>query len=169
MKIFRCIVKTFTNLIFIAMILLFAGGIWMNISDIEYRVVLSGSMEPDIMTGSICFIDMSVPYEDIQEGDIIVFSQGNAYVTHRVISVKEEGFVTKGDANTCSDGLSTTKENYYGQNIYSIPHLGYFLMELKSRRGLIIWITCCIALIISNKLCDMWVRNQQQLIEQEKI
>lgn len=95
----------------------------------EPRIVMSGSMEPTIKTGSICWINKNAAYEDIKEGDIIAFgieSDGETVlVTHRAINITEEGIETKGDNNDDSDGVTTTKDNFVGQNILAIPYIGY--------------------------------------------
>ena len=80
------------------------------LAGIRPYVVLSGSMEPVIRTGSLCFVYRRADYEDICTGDIIAFHvQGGNLVTHRVIAVTEEGLETKGDANELSDGITTTE------------------------------------------------------------
>lgn len=99
-------------------------------------VVLSGSMEPSIKTGSICFVDERASYEKVHTGDMIAFQlkTGNM-VTHRVISVTEMGLETKGDANDFSDGITTTKTNFKGKTIFSVPYLGYFSTYLRTMQG----------------------------------
>ena len=95
----------------------------------EPRVVMSGSMEPAIKTGSICWINKNAAYEDIKEGDIIAFaieSDGESVlVTHRAISITDEGVETKGDNNDESDGITTTKDTFVGENVFAIPYIGY--------------------------------------------
>ena len=47
-------------------------------------VIVSGSMEPTIMTGDAILVK-EVPQSEIKENDIISFSQGEMIVTHRII------------------------------------------------------------------------------------
>ncbi len=98
---------------------------------IRCYIVMSGSMEPAIPTGSVCFVNTCVKYEDIQEGDVIAFFHGGGMVTHRVLSVTDEGLETKGDANGRSDGITTGPENFHGKTIFHIPYVGYGLMLCK--------------------------------------
>ena len=84
MKIFKAIINGILSLIVVItvllLILLFIG--------IEPFVVLSGSMEPKIETGSLCFINKKVKYEDIEENDIIAFKMSDkTLVTHRVVEI----------------------------------------------------------------------------------
>ena len=121
---------------------------------VETYIVRSGSMEPVIKTGSLCFIDTYVDYSEIEENDIIAFRRANLLVTHRVTKISDEGFITKGDSNTYADGLTTTSENYVGKNIFSIPAIGYVLGWIQTKRGKVICLTlavimCCFQLGIS--------------------
>lgn len=98
MKILNRIITFVTTVFVIIACIVFAATAICKIGNIEPRIVLSGSMEPKIHTGSICFINKKVPYDKIKTGDIIAFKAGkNTMVTHRVISVTNSGFETKGD------------------------------------------------------------------------
>ena len=69
MKIVKGIINVFTTLIISVggiFLILYAFGI------IPY-VVLSGSMEPTIKTGSLCFVNKHTDIENIKEKDIIAF------------------------------------------------------------------------------------------------
>lgn len=94
-------------------------------------IVTSGSMEPLIPVGSLCFIDTLYPMEELQLGDIIVYKQPTQKVIHRIVGITKEEIRTKGDANNYIDGLPTTKENYYGKYLYSVPKIGYFIHSLQ--------------------------------------
>ena len=109
--------------------------------------VKSGSMEPAIHVGSVCFVNENTPFEDIKEGDVIAFKVEGTMVTHRVVDVSDEGLQTKGDANDAKDGY-TTKENYVGKNIFSIPELGYATEFIQTTSGKIIIATVVVALIL---------------------
>ena len=90
------------------------------------------------------------PAKQIKENDIIAFKipTGNK-ATHRVIRITEEGFETKGDANEDADGFITTKETYYGKNIFSIPKLGYVIKATQTKKGKVILITIIIVLLVA--------------------
>lgn len=100
----------------------------LKIAGILPFVVMSGSMEPEISTGSLCFVNTNVSYERIEKGDIIAFSTGgDIYVTHRVISVETDGFLTKGDGNDKVDLWIVKEDNYKGKTVAWIPYIGYIL------------------------------------------
>ena len=119
---------------FLAVILLFFLPRLFHISQ---HVVLSGSMEPAIKTGSLCFIDHRVGYETIKEGDIIAFGRiDGSLVVHRVVRKDQGKMNTKGDANEAEDLSFVTSKEYLGKAVLSIPCLGYaaaFLQRKESR------------------------------------
>ena len=65
-------------------------------------VIVSGSMEPTIMTGDAILVK-EVSEDEIKTNDIISFSQEGTIVTHRITEMIEENGVkkykTKGDNN----------------------------------------------------------------------
>ncbi len=128
------------NGFFIISILLFVFVNTVQYFGINLYIVRSGSMEPEISTGSLCMINMNYPYEKIQCGDIIAFESGNMLVLHRVIQVTDEGLITKGDNNQVDDGMTTTEVNYVGKNLGAIPYLGYFVFWIQTRRGKLMFI-----------------------------
>lgn len=96
-------------------------------------VVLSGSMEPQIHTGSICFINTRASYEDVEAGDVIAYeAASDMVVTHRAVRVTRTGIETKGDANDVSDGITTTKDNFKGKLVFDIPRAGYLIWGIKN-------------------------------------
>ena len=112
--------------------------------------VVSGSMEPTIPTGSLCLVNIRRPYAQIEEGDVIVYvrKSDGLRIIHRVVAVSDAGLVTRGDANSIDDGLSTTAENYYGTSLFHIPVLGKLAMKAKTPVGLAIIGVALIAVIV---------------------
>ena len=66
MKILNRIITFVTTVFVIIACIVFAATAICKIGNIEPRIVLSGSMEPKIHTGSICFINKKVPYDKIK-------------------------------------------------------------------------------------------------------
>ncbi|MDO5540165.1 MAG: signal peptidase I [Eubacteriales bacterium] len=96
--------------------------------------VISPSMSPAIMTGSIVYVQKRA-FEDIEEGDIITYRIKNTEttITHRVTEKNEteKEFYTKGDANKTADAKAVRYEDVLGVVRLSLPFLGYaaFLLE----------------------------------------
>ena len=92
------------------LILIISGSLFTIVSPFfgwRTEVVISGSMEPAIQTGSVVIVRPIVP-DTIQKGDIIMFSSLDmtSLTTHRVVNAEYEPtlqFITKGDANKNSD------------------------------------------------------------------
>lgn len=105
-------------------------------------IVQSGSMEPEIPTGSVIVI-YDVDISELEKEDIITFGSGNSPVdgereltTHRIIDVQstQNGyqFRTKGDNNEDPDPTTVSGEQVVGQHAFTVPYMGYLLVELRS-------------------------------------
>lgn len=145
LKVIKAVINALMTMILIFGIIF----VLLYVIGIEPFVVESGSMQPTIQTGSLSFINKNVDYEKIKENDVIAFrAQTGNLVTHRVIKITDVGFETKGDSNDVSDGVSTTKDNYIGKNIFSIPKAGFLVKIIQTPRGKIILITFIILILI---------------------
>jgi signal peptidase len=96
--------------------------------------VMSGSMEPRIETGAVCYVDTKT--EDYHTGDIITFRTGGKTVTHRIIGKSGNAFMTKGDANRVSDPWTVGADQIIGKARLSIPKMGYLIKNLQTRAGM---------------------------------
>lgn len=94
-------------------------------------VVMSGSMEPNLPTGSLCFLDSKAEMEDIETNDVITYSLLDSYITHRAVNISEAGIETKGDANNVKDIGIVTDDNFEGKILGHVPYLGYVLFFIK--------------------------------------
>ncbi len=149
MKIVKGIINVLTTLI------IGIGGLILvlYLFGIVPYVVLSGSMEPTIDTGSLCFINKNADYEDVKEKDIIAFKLSDGtLVTHRAIEITETGIVTKGDNNDGADSNQVKKDNFVGKNLFWIPKVGYAVKAFQSTKGKIIVITSIVLLFAAGFL-----------------
>lgn len=115
-------------------------------------VVRSGSMEPNIPTGSVVFVNKNAT-EDIRVGDIVTFGlavgdDNGVLVTHRVYKIDDEKNMiqTKGDANNNPDGFMA-KDAIVGKVICYIPKIGFLLGSFQSNYG---YIMIILALMLLN-------------------
>jgi signal peptidase len=149
MKIVKKVINVLTTLIIVIggiFLLLYAFGI------VPY-VVLSGSMEPTIDTGSLCFINKHADIENIKKDDIIAFKlRDGTLVTHRAVEITDEGITTKGDNNNDVDSNIVKKENFVGKNLFWIPKVGYLVKAFQSTSGKIIIITSIVLLFAAGFL-----------------
>lgn len=100
-------------------------------TDFDLRIVQSGSMEPEIKTGSMIFIRSADEYK---VGDVITFTpeiEDRTPITHRIIDKDEvdgeDVFITKGDANRTHDIQPINEKRIMGKMIFSIPYIGYVI------------------------------------------
>lgn len=116
--------------------------------DTRYEPVYTGSMEPAIPVGGIVVIKPVDP-ETLREGDIICFQLSQpTSITHRIINITDEGFITKGDANEDPDQWTVRKENVIGKVIFTIPFIGYLGYFVRTPIGFILLIILPAGLII---------------------
>lgn len=87
--------------------------------------VLTGSMEPTISTGSLIVVK-ELDKEDINVNDIvtIVSEETKSVVTHRIVELNGENYVTKGDANNTIDSFKVNYDMIVGKVILVIPFIG---------------------------------------------
>lgn len=120
--------------------------------DMNPYVIVSGSMEPELPVGSLCMIDCQQKEPD--EGDIISYKAGDSVITHRVVEVTDEGYVTKGDANDSKDPGVVKQKQVFGICVFSIPKAGYAVMFLRSLKGIILTITFVICFSLLGRLLE---------------
>lgn len=99
-------------------------------------VILTGSMEPDIMPGDIVIVDKGGS-SSVNVGDVVMYySEDGIYITHRVIEKAEregvEQFITKGDNNPSADAKSVSPDQIQGRVIGTIPKLGKLALYLRT-------------------------------------
>jgi len=109
----------------------------------QLKTVLSGSMEPTFLTGSIIGVKplSSEERNTLKKDDVITFkSNEEILVTHRIIGVTKSGqnvlYETQGDNNDAPDNDLVLSENVVA--IYSgftLPYIGYFINFAQSREG----------------------------------
>lgn len=105
----------------------------------DVYAIVSGSMEPEIPTGSLVYA-APAEAEKIVPGDVIVFVGGqgeSTVITHRVVENHEqdEEFVTRGDANADNDVTPIPYRNLIGKMKAHVPVLGLFLPVISTLRG----------------------------------
>lgn len=104
----------------------------------EIYGILSNSMEPEIMTGSIVYVEQ-VNADEIQVNDVITYkmnSDSNILATHRVVSIEDDTFITKGDHNKSVDAQPVGFNRLLGRVVLSIPFFGSLSLFTQSSVGL---------------------------------
>lgn len=113
-----------------------------NFLGIKTYVIISGSMEPSLQIGDIVIVKKVVQNE-LKQGDIISYRQGQSVITHRIAEViDKEGEVeykTKGDNNNAEDSGIISYEMIEGKVVKHISQIGKIAIILQ-KKGTIIFI-----------------------------
>lgn len=102
-------------------------------------VVLSGSMEPTFKVGSIIYT-RDCKEDELEVGDIITFKLSDgSYVSHRINSIENGLYETKGDANDSPDVKKLKYSDIVGKDMnIMIPYLGYYVQFVNSHMYLVV-------------------------------
>ncbi len=135
-------------------------------------VVLSGSMEPTYEVGSVIY-HKKVDEEKLRVGDVITFTYDKEpFITHRIVSIKNGYFETKGDANNIADYKKIEYKNIQGKVAkFYLPVLGYYVNFVNNHLyyvGVIIIILVSEFLLGSVKTIDIDKRKGKEVKTNEK-
>ena len=133
------------NCVIVILIVLGVAFLALFVFGIRPYVVLSGSMEPKISTGSIVFVNQNVTFAELKKDDVITFKSGDVMVTHRVHEVQGDKIITKGDANESPDIGYVTAANLAGKDVYAAPKLGFLVEFIQSWQG---WVVSGVVLVL---------------------
>lgn len=168
-KIFNVIYYLFLSAIAVIALLLLVS-VFPIAGNFRVLVVLSGSMEPAISTGSIVVVKPAAGYK---AGDIITFgkiSRRETPVTHRIKEIKNTGaaqtFVTKGDANDAADLREVRPGEIAGKMLFTVPYVGYAINAAKKPWGFALIIIIPALLIIFDEIKK--IRDQVKKMKQDK-
>lgn len=137
------------------------------IAEFPYKgyIILSGSMEPAIKTGSVVITESRDFYG---KGDIVSFKvSGNEknVVTHRIASVTygttyfgSATYTTKGDANNAEDTQPLKQEDIIGRVVIVIPYLGYASDFLKRPQGFLLFVIVPATILIYEELKSIYLQ-----------
>lgn len=137
--------------------------------------VLSGSMddgsEDCIRKGDMIFI-RETPAKELAVGDIVTFSIGDEFVTHRIVELVYEGdtltgIITKGDANNTTDGTIPI-EDVCGRYFQRVGNLGNVAIFLQTPLGIVIVVGIPVLAYIAVDLVQRQLRHSKDQTLREK-
>lgn len=182
MKILKIVLKVIYNTIFI---LLFISATFIILTSYKvingynFYVVMSGSMEPKIHTGSIVGVKENSEYNIDDVITIKMENDPSQTYTHRIKEInKDENenitYTTKGDANETEDPDKADKDLVIGKVFISIPLIGYIINFAKQPTGFILMIVVPSIIIIASELNTIkeegirYLNNNRKKINSEK-
>ncbi len=152
MKTVKRILKIFYSVLF-AIFIIIALFIILTTTNLvkgyNFYVVMSGSMEPSIKAGSIVGTKEKDEYT---KGDVItvmVNNDPNNTYTHRIVEIKEDSYITKGDANEDNDADPAFKDSVLGSVFITIPLMGYIVNFAKQPTGFLLMVIVPAVIIIA--------------------
>lgn len=129
-------------------------------------IVLSGSMEPSIMTGDMVFVKETDP-DSLKVGDVIAYKSGSSVVTHRIVEVKSENgetrYVTQGDANNAADQSLVKPADVEGIYQRRVAGAGNLAMFMQTTTGMILFVVCPLVLFV------LWDVIRRQLESRKEV
>lgn len=145
-----------TCYVLISMITARAKNRPVNLFGTSYAIVLTDSMEPEIMTGDLIFF-RNYDFDKIREGDVIVFIAGNGFdedvrgknIVHKVVTVTPDGLVTKGVHYSNADADLVTADNFLGLCTGHSAFWGAFFTFMSKFGILILIVLFAVPFIIS--------------------
>lgn len=133
-------------------------------------VVQSGSMEPEIGTGSVVIVK---PAKSYAVGDVITFgprSKTKSPTTHRIVEVKADGnFVTRGDANNAEDMRTVSRYEVIGKVLFSVPYIGYAVAAAQKPWGFVAIVVIPAVIIIWEEAGKIWAELKKKKDYAERV
>ena len=149
MKAFKIISRIFSIILIIILTTVLASNLYLmmarkngnpnpTVFGYSTAVVISGSMAPVINVEDMVIIKKT---DDYQVGDIISYSTGKSMVTHRILEITPDGYITKGDANNSQDVAPIPPIAVTGEVIKTIPGVGHIITFIQSPLCVMILVT----------------------------
>lgn len=114
----------------------FLGKNYNNFFGYTFFEVKTGSMENTLNIGDWVLVKIT---DDIKLNDIITYEEDNAFITHRVIEIYKDTYITKGDSNSSKDS-PVLKSQIVGKVIKVFPKFGFIKKTLLNPVVLILFI-----------------------------
>lgn len=139
-------------------LIIFIPSIWGE----KPLVVLSGSMEPILKVGGILYYKEE-NINDFKEGDVLVYQLNDHIISHRIVKVLDDSFITKGDNNKSIDTYEVLGYQILGKGTnWSIPYIGYYADFIYNHKYLLVIAT---GLIFMDILYD----NKKEKMKNEEV
>lgn len=149
-KLYLLFLIFFTLNVFISLFI--GNGLW---GKFFVFINISSSMSPTITKGDLIIVQKMKPTE-YKIGDIISFSSNrfelNGVITHRIESIENGQFITKGDNNESPDIKHVIPIQIKGSVIAIIPYLGFLTSSVNTMIGKVLFLIFPMVIIIITEI-----------------
>lgn len=120
-------------------------------------LVLTGSMEPYMLTNGICLTKEVTSIDQLEVGDVITYHTDNAEgkkirITHRIIGLDNGQIFTKGDNNPVDDGFALSIDNVESEVVAVFNGTAWLVQKWQTTAGKVMIISFAAGIIL---LCYM--------------
>ena len=128
--------------------------------------ILTGSMEPTLREKGICIVEKTT-YDDVDVGDIVMYTIEDKTITHRIVEKTEEGIRTKGDNNNVKDAYLLQEDNIKAKVAFIMNFTATIINDLQSGpMGYVKWIGypvfVIIVLVVLSKLIKKIIKSNNK-------
>ena len=132
------LISTTATIIIVLIILTLVPLTVPKVFGIKLYGIMTESMSPKYNVGGVVYV-RSVEASSIEVDDVITYrtGRGDESVTHRVISIEGDRFVTKGDANNTADPNKVLFGQLVGKVVFYVPYLAKVSDYVGTTKGLL--------------------------------
>lgn len=125
---------------------------------IKFMTVTGSSMEPTITESNIIVVNTLETQPNV--GDIVsyyhIFGKNQRYVvTHRVVKVVDEGYITQGDAYDEPDGYTVAPEDLVGTLFLKVPYVGTLVHVASTKKGFLALVIFPAVILIMQEVSEI--------------
>ena len=137
-------------------------------------LVLTGSMEPYMMTNSLVVTKKVDDISDLEVGDVVTYhmqsSEGRMLrITHRIIAIDNGTIYTKGDNNRVSDGYELTIGNIESEVVAVFNQTAWVAQKWQTTAGKILIISFSSAAVLGYYALKSYWKDRRLQKEKESV
>lgn len=124
--------------------------------------VISNSMAPTIVKNDVIIVKIN---SEIKKNDVITYKLKDDFITHRVVDIKKDSYITRGDSNNIGDS-PISKDKIVGKVVKILPKLGVWKDILMTPK---IFILLFVTIILFSSSFKDWTKRQYNKFKDFKI
>jgi len=127
-------------------------------------VIISNSMHPTLKVGGILYYH-KIDIEELKIDDVLVYQSGDHIISHRIVDITDEGFITKGDANNTDDYNVVKEAQIIGKGTnWCIPYIGYYADFIYTHKYLLFG---GVILLVGDLFIDLYKNHKRRKLNEK--